>query len=93
MSNAQPLSEVERLLRSVPCQRRLASIRKRLRGRWLCDVSFHPRESVVEVRLSFRLGEPPMTVYLPELALEELRVLARQDPTLPEEPEPWINQS
>lgn len=75
MEKESELSEVERLLRSAPCQKLMSDIRQRLRQRWIHDVSFHARRDHVAVRLTFHMDDPPILVLLPELSLPELRKL------------------
>jgi hypothetical protein len=75
MENKSDLSEVERLLRSAPCQKLMADIRQRLRQRWIQDVSFHARQDHIAVRLTFHMNDPPIYVLLPELSIPELRRL------------------
>lgn len=75
MEKESDLSEIERLLRSAPCQELLSSIRQRLRQRWIQDVSFHAQHEHVSARITFHMDEPPLTVWLPELSLTELRKL------------------
>lgn len=93
MEKESELSEVERLLRSAPCQKLMSDIRQRLRHRWIQDVSFHARHDHVALRLTFHMSDPPIYVLLPEMTLPELRKLTETVAPDLGQPETYINES
>lgn len=93
MEKESDLSEIERLLRSAPCQKLMAELRQRLRQRWIQDVSFHARHDHVAVRLTFHMNDPPIFVLLPELSIPELRRLATTVAPDLGQSETYINES